>query len=240
MRQVVLDTETTGLAPEDGHRIIEIGAIELKDRRMTGHDFWTYLNPEREIDAGATDVHGLRSDDLAGKPRFAEIAESLLEFLAGDELIIHNAPFDLAFLNRELERSQARIRRVETYCSILDTLPLARRLHPGQNNSLEALCLRYAVDTSDRTRHGALIDARLLAQVYRAMTMGQGALGLQGPSASHPGPSQRATPRVSSTRRLIPVTLRPEDWAAHREFLRHIDQKSGGQLAWRTDLDPAT
>ncbi len=240
MRQVVLDTETTGLAPEDGHRIIEIGAVELKDRRMTGRDFWSYLNPEREVDAGATDVHGLRAEDLEDQPRFAEIAGPLIDFLAGDELIIHNAPFDLAFLNRELERAGARIRRVEEYCPILDTLPLARRLHPGQNNSLEALCLRYAVDTSERARHGALIDARLLAQVYRAMTMGQGALGLQGPGTAHPGSVQQSTPREPGTRRPIPVTLHPEDWAEHRDFLRRIDQKSGGQLMWRTDLDTVT
>ncbi|EQD50534.1 DNA polymerase III, epsilon subunit, partial [mine drainage metagenome] len=132
------------------------------------------------------------------------------------------------------------IRRVEEYCLVLDTLPLARRLHPGQNNSLEALCLRYAVDTSDRTRHGALIDARLLAQVYRAMTMGQGALGLHGPSTSQPGPSRHATLQMAGIRRFTQVTPRPEDWAAHREFLRRIDQKSGGQLVWRSDLDAVT
>lgn len=239
MRQVVLDTETTGLAPEDGHRIIEIGAIELKDRRLTGCDFWTYLNPERDIDAGATDVHGLRMEDLRDKPRFADIADRLLEFLSGDELIIHNAPFDLAFLNRELERCEARVRRLEDYCSILDTLPLARRLHPGQNNSLEALCQRYAVDTSNRVRHGALIDARLLAEVYRAMTMGQAALGLQGPSPGRGGLSRPVTPRVAGTRPYLPLTPTPSDWAAHRAFLGRIDQKSGGELLWRSDLDAA-
>ncbi len=237
MRQVVLDTETTGLAPEDGHRIVEIGVIELKDRRLTGRDFWTYLNPEREIDAGATEVHGLRLEALVDKPRFAEIADALLEFLAGDELIIHNAPFDLAFLNRELERCGARVRSLEDYCPILDTLPLARRLHPGQNNSLEALCQRYAVDLSGRTRHGARLDASLLAQVYRAMTMGQAALGLHGSSPSHPGPTRCEIPRDPKPHRTRSVTVRAEDWALHREFLKRIDQKSGGLLLWRQDLD---
>src|SRR6184192_2051501 len=178
MRQIVLDTETTGLEPELNHRIIEIGCVELVNRRSTGRTFHRYLNPEREIDDGALSVHGISRTELDGQPRFADIAEELLAFLSGAELVIHNAAFDVAFLDAELARLPGEPRQVASVCQVLDTLALARELHPGQRNSLDALCKRYDVDNSARELHGALLDARILADVYLAMTGGQSALPL--------------------------------------------------------------
>lgn len=175
MRQIVLDTETTGLDASLGHRIIEIAAIELVNRRITSRDYHCYINPEREIDAGALEVHGIGNDFLADKPKFQDIASDFLKFIEGGELIIHNAPFDVAFLNAELE--QAGLEPVTAYCeTITDTLKIARELHPGKRNSLDALCERYAIDNAARTLHGALLDTRLLAEVYLAMTRGQESL----------------------------------------------------------------
>jgi DNA polymerase-3 subunit epsilon len=172
MRQVVLDTETTGLSAAFGHRVIEIGCLELVNRKLTGRSFHTYLNPERDIDEGAFNVHGISRSFLEDKPVFSQIVDEFILFVEGAELIIHNAPFDVAFLNAELTRSnQANV--VTTYCQILDTLVLAKQKHPGQKNNLDALCKRYAVNHSNRTLHGALLDAELLAQVYLAMTGGQ-------------------------------------------------------------------
>lgn len=180
MRQIVLDTETTGLEHTDGHRIIEIGCLEINDRRVTDRHFHVYLNPDREIDSGAMQVHGISNEFLADKPRFADIADEFLDFISGAELIIHNASFDLGFLNAELARlDRAGLGRVEDFASVLDTLMLARELHPGQRVSLDALCKRYEVDNSGRDLHGALLDAELLAEVYLAMTGGQVALGLE-------------------------------------------------------------
>src|SRR5271168_1499354 len=172
MRQVVLDTETTGLEVEQQHRIIEIGCVELVNRRLTGRSFHRYLNPERDIDEGALEVHGLSREQLAKEARFADIHAEFLEFVRDAELVIHNAPFDVAFLNAELARIGA-APAITELCKILDTLPLARQMHPGQRNSLDALCKRYSVDNSHRDYHGALLDARLLAEVYLAMTGGQ-------------------------------------------------------------------
>ena len=178
MRQIILDTETTGLEPEQGHRIIEIGCIEVVNRRRTGRVFHRYLSPEREIDPGALLVHGLTAEFLAGQPRFAEIAVELMEFLRGAELVIHNAPFDVAFLDAELGRLPEAPGRIGEHCMVLDTLQMARQMHPGQRNGLDALCKRYSVDNSHRDLHGALLDADLLLEVYLAMTGGQGALTL--------------------------------------------------------------
>lgn len=174
LRQIVLDTETTGLRVEEGHRIIEIGCIELIDRKLTGKRFHTYLNPEREVEAGALAVHGLSNDFLKNKPNFSSIVDELIAFINHAELIIHNAPFDLSFLNYEIERCQKNFRTVTDYCHVIDTLQLARQIHVGQKNSLDALCKRYGADASKREWHGALLDAHLLAQVYLAMTGGQG------------------------------------------------------------------
>ncbi len=171
-RQIVLDTETTGLSPDQGHRIIEIGCVELIDRRPTGKHFHYYLNPERLVDDGAFKVHGLSNDFLADKPVFKKIAEELVEFIRSAELIIHNATFDVGFLNAEFKKLSSKI-KIEEICKITDTLDLARKKHPGQKNNLDALCKRYQIDLSDRLLHGALLDAQLLADVYLAMTSGQ-------------------------------------------------------------------
>lgn len=179
MRQVVLDTETTGTSTKDGHRIIEIGCIELVNRKVTGNDYHVYINPQRDIERQAQDVHGITDAFLADKPLFEDIVQGLVEYLQGSELIIHNAPFDVGFLNYELKLCQKQYGQIEHYCNILDTLSMARHEHPGQRNSLDALCRRYSIDNSSRDLHGALIDADLLAQVYLAMTGGQVAMSLE-------------------------------------------------------------
>jgi DNA polymerase-3 subunit epsilon len=184
VRQIVLDTETTGLEVSLGHRIIEIGCIELLDRRVTGNHWHHYFNPEREIDAGAYDVHGIGNEFLQDKPRFGALAEEFYEYVRGAELIIHNAAFDIGFLNHEMTLLQAPYQPLEVICSVLDTLLLARQKHPGQKNNLDALCKRYDIDNSQRSLHGALLDARILADVYLAMTGGQTSLGLDAEQGS--------------------------------------------------------
>jgi len=178
MRQIVLDTETTGLDPRQGHRIIEIGALELVDRQLTGRQYHVYINPEREIEQGALEVHGITEEFLRDKPRFAEISDDLMAFADGAELVIHNAPFDIGFLDNELSLTGHQHASITEVASVLDTLELAKDLHPGQRNNLDALCKRYDVDNSSRTLHGALLDAEILADVYLAMTGGQVDLGL--------------------------------------------------------------
>jgi DNA polymerase-3 subunit epsilon len=176
MRQVILDTETTGLKPADGHRIIEVGCIEMINRRLTGKTFHHYINPQREIDAGAQQVHGITQEFLKGKPVFDVIVEGFLDFVRDSELIIHNAPFDVGFLEHEFKLAKIKPTRVAAYCKVFDTLKLARQMHPGQSNSLDALCKRYQVNNKHREWHGALLDSELLAQVYLAMTGGQSTL----------------------------------------------------------------
>src|SRR3984957_4325023 len=200
MRQIVLDTETTGLEPELNHRIIEIGCVELVNRRTTGRSFPRYLNPERDIDDGALAVHGISRAELDGQPRFADVAEELVGFIGGAELVIHNAAFDLAFLDAELTRLPGERRQVGAVCQVLDTLALARELPPGQRNSLDALCKRYDIDNSARELHGALLDARILADVYLAMTGGQSLLALD-------ESRERAAARTSAA----PATQRPSE-----------------------------
>ena len=178
MRQVVLDTETTGLEPAQGHRVIELGCVELVNRRPTANRFHRYINPEREVDRGALEVHGIENEFLATQPRFAEVAKEFLEFVKGAELVIHNAEFDVQFLNHELKRLPGMPKDVRECCGVLDTLALARKLHPGQRNSLDALAKRYSVDNSKREFHGALLDAQILAEIYLAMTGGQASLSL--------------------------------------------------------------
>src|SRR6201984_1178090 len=210
MRQVVLDTETTGLEPELNHRVIEIGCVELVNRRPPGRTFHRYLNPEREIDDGALAVHGIARTDLDGQPRFAEIAEELLTFIGGAELVIHNAAFGIAFLDAGCARLPGEPRQMAALCQVLDTLALARDLHPGQRNSLDALCKRYEVDNSHRELHGALLDARILADVYLAMTGGQGALALTEAAgamrAAEGARSARVLVRTGLTLIVIPAT----------------------------------
>ena len=193
MRQVVLDTETTGLEVEQRHRIIEIGCVELFNRRLTGRTFHQYLNPERDIDLGAQQVHGLTREKLARAPTFLQVHPEFLEFIRAAELIIHNAPFDVAFLNAELARLEL-AHKVDELCRVLDTLALARQMHPGQRNSLDALCKRYSVDNSHREYHGALLDARILAEVYLAMTGGQAMLTLSAESDTARSRARQAAP----------------------------------------------
>lgn len=228
MRQIVLDTETTGLETALGHRIIEIGCVELIDRRITGRTFHRYLNPEREIDEGALAVHGISRESLAGQPRFGEIAEALLEFIDSAELIAHNAPFDVGFLDYELKACGQQARLAER-CHVLDTLALARELHPGQRNNLDALCKRYNVDNSARELHGALLDARILADVYLAMTGGQAALEL---SAKEPGAATRAARPARRTAPLKVLAATEEELRVHAQLLRVIREASGGRCLW--------
>ena len=238
MRRIVLDTETTGLEPGEGHRIIELAALELSDRRPTGRHFHRYLNPERAIDFAATEVHGLTVDDLQDKPRFSDIADEFLDFVSGAELLIHNAAFDIAFLNAELERAGRP--PLETVCRVADTLGMARDLHPGRRNSLDALCERYAVDHSKRTLHGALLDAQLLADVWLAMTRGQETLEL-GIAATSWGPLGLATSQAAVDPgiaqpypRAARVVIEPSDaeLALHLAMCERIDMESRGRCLW--------
>jgi len=237
MRQIVLDTETTGLEPEEGHRIIEIGCVELVNRRPTAQTFHCYLNPDREIDRAAEDVHGLSTAFLAGKPRFTEIVADLLEFVRGAELIIHNAAFDLAFLDAELARLDPPGPLLRDLCRVRDTLMMARQLHPGQRQSLDALCKRYSVDASGRDLHGALLDARLLAEVYLAMTGGQVTLALDG-AAEGGGPTGRVVRVQRDGLVLVVQRASPEELAAHEAALDRLDVATGGRCLWRSGAVP--
>jgi len=234
MRQIILDTETTGLEAERGHRIIEIGCLEIVNRRSTGRTFHRYLRPDREVDAGAIRVHGLTNEFLAGQPRFMEIAGELLEFVSGAELVIHNAAFDVGFLNAELKRLTPHPGAIDERCQILDTLLLARRMHPGQRNSLDALCKRYGVDNSRRELHGALLDAQILMDVYLAMTGGQSVFALGDVPAV-----TKATVSVPALRFERPAMRLPVPRASEDELLLHeaamkaVDKASGGKTLWR-------
>ncbi len=238
MRQVVLDTETTGLEVSQGHRIIEIGCVELVNRRATGKVFHRYLNPERAVDEGARAVHGLTEERLRAEPKFAEVFTEFSAFIDGAELVIHNAPFDLGFVNAEFARAGAEV-RVDEMCRVLDTLVLARRMHPGQRNSLDALCKRYAVDNTQRELHGALLDAHLLADVYLAMTGGQANLTL---SARADGDSDggvdedggtRPPPRAGAARHVAVRLADETELQAHEGVLKLIDKASAGTTVWR-------
>src|SRR5271156_1600031 len=234
MRQIVLDTETTGLEVGEQHRIIEIGCVELNNRRITGRSFHRYLNPERDIDWGAEQVHGLTQEQLAKEPTFLQVHAELLEFIRDAELIIHNAPFDVAFLNAELERIASAV-KVTDLCRVLDTLILARQMHPGQRNSLDALCKRYSVDNSQREYHGALLDARILAQVYLAMTGGQGSLILSAESDTVRSGARLSSPlRSNSSMRIVVINANDEESAAHEHILALLDKASSGKTVWRT------
>jgi DNA polymerase III subunit epsilon len=234
MRQLVLDTETTGLSVELGHRIIEIGVIELVNRRPTGNHFHRYVNPEREVEAGAVSVHGITNEFLADKPRFAEIAHDLWEWIGGDELIIHNAPFDVGFLDLEFRRCGIG-RPLAEMCAVTDTVQMARKLHPGQKASLDALCKRYEVDNSHREYHGALLDARLLADVYLAMTGGQSMLSLDSQARGVDGARLSWDQRLGVRDEPL-IVLRPDqaERAAHLERLTAIAKKSS--LVWVGEL----
>lgn len=233
MRQIVLDTETTGLEPSQGHRVIEIGCVELFNRRPTGNNFHQYLQPDRTIDAGAIEVHGITNEFLADKPRFSDIAEDLMAYLKGAELVIHNAPFDLGFLNHELTLLADGQPRLEDVCGVVDTLLMARRMHPGQRNSLDALCARYEIDNTRREKHGALLDAEILADVYLAMTGGQVALTLDADEAGESRAQSRVR-RLPDDRPLGVVLRASEDeLSAHEGYLDRIDDISSDGALWR-------
>ena len=237
MRRVVLDTETTGMPVNDGHRVIEIGCVEVEGRRLTGRHFHIYLQPDREIDEGAIAVHGITNEDLKDKPRFKDVADEFYEFIKGAQLIIHNAPFDIGFLNNEFaligqhERSD-----IAAYCDVLDTLQMARERHPGQRNSLDALCKRYGVDNSGRELHGALLDSEILADVYLAMTGGQTNLALAGEGADGDGSGrQQATPirRLPAERpRGAVIAASADELAAHAARLAVIEKAAGAPALW--------
>ena len=233
MRQIVLDTETTGLEPELGHRIIEIGCVEIVNRRVSGRTFHRYLNPERAIDEGAMAVHGIKRADLDDKPKFAEVAEELIGFIADAELVIHNAAFDVAFLDAELARLSGAGRTVATLCRVLDTLALARSMHPGQRNNLDALCKRYGVDNSHRDLHGALLDAQILADVYLAMTGGQVGLALSESTAAASAANDGAVHALVRTALPLCIVMATEEEArAHESMLTIIAKASGGKCLW--------
>ena len=228
MRQIILDTETTGLDPKLGHRVIELAAVELVDRRLTGNYFHRYINPGRASDEGALQVHGLTEEFLRDKPKFGEIVNEFLDFVSGAELIIHNAPFDTAFLNYELDCLD--LTPISECClCVVDTLPMARDLHPGKKNSLDALCERYQIDNSTRTLHGALLDANLLAEVYLAMTRGQESLIMDIEPAQA---AAAATRYVAGAFELIVIVASPEESAEHAKQLADIEKASKGACVW--------
>lgn len=237
-RELVLDTETTGLEPSAGHRVIEIAALELVDRRPTGREFWTYLNPDRPVDPGAYAVHGIGDEALRGQPRFADRAAELLAFLEGGVLVIHNAEFDLAFLDAEFARAGLGLDPLAARHEVVDTLRLARRLHPGVSNSLDALCRRYGVDLSARRYHGARLDVELLAQVYLRMTAGQVDLGFD--EGFRPRADAPAAPLRRPLTPLVVRTADPGERRAHIERLRAMAERTGSLAAfWREELDGA-
>ncbi len=256
MRQIILDTETTGLEPKQGHRIIEIGGIEMIDRRVTGSTFHHYINPEREIDEAAYEVHGISLESLQDKPVFKDLSQELLEFIAGAELIIHNAPFDVAFLNNEFGLCGFGANAVEDSCEVLDTLVMARHKHPGQKNSLDALCRRYQVDNSQRQLHGALLDAEILADVYLMMTGGQISLlgesedltgsrqtgsGVTRSGATHNGVENKTDDEnntssvrtVSGTVVHTPlIRANEQELEGHRAWLALLEKEAEGKVVW--------
>lgn len=247
MRQIVMDTETTGIDPREGHRIIEIGGIELVNRRFTGRTYHQYVNPERNIEPDAIEIHGITNERVADEPVFAKIADELWEFMRGAQLVIHNAPFDVGFFDHEFKllkaaRGEPVLGPVAEHCSVLDTLKMARKMHPGQRNSLDALCKRYDIDNGQRVLHGALLDSEILAEVYLAMTGGQTALSLAGNDSSDSRESGGASGLRRIERHGVPLTvLKPTDaeWESHQQRLEQIRQ-SAGQCHWDSLAAPET
>ena len=232
-RYLVLDTETTGLEPRQGHKIIEIGCVELIERRMTGNNYQQFLNPEREIDEAALEVHGIELADLEDKPTFAQIAEDFLAYVEGATLVIHNAAFDVGFLNHELGLLERNIGRITDYCEVVDTLLMAREMHPGQRNSLDALCQRYFISNEQRTLHGALLDSEILAEVYLRMTGGQ--LNLLGEADL----TENSGKEIAETRVLDPdrspakiIPASDKEIAEHEKWMKLLSEKKGTTVSW--------
>jgi len=233
MRQIVLDTETTGLETSQGHRIIEIGCVEIVDRKLTGNHYHVYIQPDREVDVEAFEVHGISKEFLADKPRFHEIADDFLNFIRGADLIIHNAAFDIGFIDHEFGMLNRSMGKTTDYCGVIDTLLMARKKHPGQKNNLDALCKRYGIDNSRRDLHGALLDSEILADVYLFMTGGQTSLMLHGDDEAD---SQAAVGvrRIAADRpRLKVIRASEAELLAHNERLNTIE-KSAGACMWRS------
>lgn len=228
MRQIALDTETTGISTDEGHRIIEIGCIEIENRRITGNEFHCYLNPEREIDEGATRVHGLTLEKLSNEPLFKEVAKDFLNFVSGAELIIHNAAFDVGFLNKEISLLEWDENSIEDHALVMDTLKMAREMHPGKKNSLDALCTRYEIDRSMRQVHGALIDADLLAKVYLAMTGGQDTLDLDQPVLSSQETQTKNKENKNISLKVQKASI--DELSEHEDFLSMM--KKNGECHW--------
>ena len=228
MRQIILDTETTGLEPNLGHRVVELAAVELLNRQLSGNRFHSYFNPGRDSDAAALQIHGLSTEFLQDKPKFKDVVQEFLQYISGAELIIHNAAFDEAFLDYEL--GLLGLKPLKEHCErIVDTLKIAKELHPGKRNSLDALCERYEVDNSKRTLHGALLDAELLADIYVAMTRGQDSLMMDGEDAA---PQNGEVARASVKRELTVIAASPEELQAHWQLLEEIEQASSGNCVW--------
>lgn len=231
MRQVVLDTETTGIDPSQGHRVIEIGCVELENRRFTGKTYHQYINPEREIEAEAISIHGITNQFVADKPVFSAVAPEFLDFIRGAELVIHNAPFDVGFLNHELALMKSGLGAIKDYSGVLDTLAMARKRHPGQRNSLDALCKRYGVDNSKRDLHGALLDAEILADVYLLMTGGQISLSLADEQEDGETGQARIQRLPTDRPKLKVIKASEEELKSHQEQLENI-QKNSGDCVW--------
>ncbi|GMR06345.1 MAG: DNA polymerase III subunit epsilon [Gammaproteobacteria bacterium] len=236
MRQIVLDTETTGLDPHKGHRIIEIGCVELIDRKRTGNELHQYLLPDRKIDAGAIEVHGITNEFLEDKPKFADIVDDFLAYIKDSQLIIHNAPFDVGFINAELKLTGRDLGDTSKYCEVIDSLVMARRMRPGQKNSLDALCRHFNIDNSQRELHGALLDAELLAEVYLALTGGQSALFRE----NEPGKqahTEKIIRQLDANRPVLPIIhASDEERIQHEAWLDELDSKTTGKCLWRMDL----
>lgn len=231
-RLVVLDTETTGLNPQEGHRIIEIGCVELINRRITGNRFHVYINPDRAIDQGAIEVHGITNQFLEDKPRFADVLDDFIAFIKGAELVIHNAPFDVGFINHEFSRLTDKVGKLDNYSTVFDTLAFARKKHPGQRNSLDALCKRYSIDNSHRELHGALLDAEILADVFLLMTGGQSSLLDEGEAAAQESRNIQQPRQLASNRPALTVVYcNEQELAEHQQRLDAIE-KASGSCVW--------
>jgi len=235
MRQIILDTETTGLEPTQGHKIIEIGCVEMVDRKLTGNHFHVYLNPQREIDEGAIEVHGISNEFLQDKPLFVDVVDDFIDYVKDSELVIHNAPFDIGFLNHELKQLTKSRGVMADYCQVLDTLVLARQMHPGQKNSLDALCKRYFIDNSHRDLHGALLDSEILAEVYLSMTGGQTDLTLTHKqdylTANRDEGGIRRLPENRESFKIIKPSA--QETLAHENYLKELSESNGGKLVWK-------
>ncbi len=227
MRQIVLDTETTGLDPKQGHKIIEIGCVEMINRRLTGNNYHQYLQPDREIDEGAQAVHGISNEFLADKPRFSDVVKDFIDYVDGAELIIHNAPFDIGFLDHELKQSGAEYGKVSTYCSVIDTLVMARKMRPGKKNNLNILCKAYDVNNAHRELHGALLDSELLAEVYLHMTGGQSALLLESEEVVSSDTGTKKIKALSADRKPLKIIrANEEEMQAHQEMIEKMEEAS--------------